>query len=141
MSHQTNLHPERLEAAVAWELRGAWATQREVVVVMQGSAGRTADTRDAPADRARVRGYVEHVAPTDAFAKMWDGSGDVHVPIVRVATVRKPSFSEPLDGNPVAPRVREPIYVDYGDQLTFEFEYAHTEKKMRGGHVQLGLQL
>jgi hypothetical protein len=106
---------------------------------MQGAHAGTVDVRDAPADRARVRGYVEHVAASSAFAKLWDGSGDVHVPLVRVASVRRPHFNEPLDGSPVTPRVREPIYVDYGDQLTFEFEYPHTEKKLRGGHVQFGL--
>jgi hypothetical protein len=91
------MRPARLERVCAWELRTAWALRREVVLVM--------------GERGRVRGYVQHVAPTDAFALVWDGRGEVHLPCALVATVRRPHFSEPLDGEPVGavpvPEVRQ----------------------------------
>lgn len=98
------------ERAAAWELRGAWATQVEVVVVLE-------------ADRGRVRGYVEHVAASNAYALIWDGIGNAHVPLSMVATVRYPHFHEPLDGERVARPEREPrIPAQIPGQLAFEGE-------------------
>lgn len=85
--------PARPESAVGWELRGAWASRREIVATLR-------------ADRPRIRGYVEHVAATDAFALIWDGAGMAHAPIERVLSIRSPHFSEPADGEPVAPPAR-----------------------------------
>ena len=66
---------ERSEAALAWELRGAWAARKRVVVVLT--------------DRCmvqRVEGFVQRVAVTGAFAII-DGW---HVPMSEVLTVRSP---------------------------------------------------
>lgn len=82
------MRPVRREADCAWELRGHWATLREVVVVWPDG---------------RVRGYVEHVTPTDVFALVWDGRATVHVPLGLLPAVRQPHFDEPLDGNAVSP--------------------------------------
>lgn len=61
----------------------------------------------------RVRGYVQHVAPTDAFALVWDGTATVHVPMSLAPSVRRPHFTEPLDGAPVAPPLlRRPRVLD-----------------------------
>ena len=98
------MHPRHLESAVAWELRTAWATQREVVVLVD-------------ADLTRVRGYVEHVAASDAFTVVWDGRELVHVPIALVSAVRRPHFT--MEDAPVQPRKREPAIVLDG-QLEFE---------------------
>jgi hypothetical protein len=76
------------------------------------------DVSDAPADRARVRGYVEHVAPTDAFALMWDGSGVAHIPLAVVAAVRKPHHT--MSDLPVVPRVQRRAIVLPG-QLEMDF--------------------
>lgn len=92
---------------MAWELRTAWASQREVIVV-------------CAADRQRVRGYVQHVAPTDAFALVWDGRGDAHVPLALVLAVRRPHFSAPEDGGRVEPPERPPPIVVLAGQLQFE---------------------
>ena len=86
--------PAKLERAVAWELRAAWARRLEVVLVLE---------RSRRVSEPRVRGFVEHVSPTNAFALVWDGEGTQHVPCQVVAAVRSPHFSEPLDGPPVAP--------------------------------------
>lgn len=98
------------ERAAAWELRGAWGTQREVVIVMEGKRG-------------RVRGYVEHVAASNAYALIFDGRGSAHVPLAFVATVRRPHFHEPDDGDPVPRPARAPReglpYVHPG-QLSFD---------------------
>ena len=61
-------------AAVAWELRGAWATGRRVALTID-------------ADVTRVEGIVGEVAATDAYCKV-DG---VHVPLGRVMAVHRPS--------------------------------------------------
>lgn len=106
------MRPARREAAVAWELRGAWAARREVVLVCDG-------------DVSRVRGYVEHVAPTDAFALMWEGAGLAHVPLARVSAVRRPHFDEPLDGCPVTP---PPFRVRVPEQLPGQLEMVFVEK-------------
>lgn len=93
----TGRSPAAREAAAAWELRGAWAAQREVVVT---------------AGRWRVRGFVAHVAPTGAFAMVWDGRDEVHVPLAQVGAVRRPHFTEPMDGAAVprpAPRRALPM--------------------------------
>lgn len=87
--------PERALAALAWELRGAWATGGEVGIRLRGGAG---------GDR-RVRGRVERVAATGAFAVLWDGCGALHVPVVRIAAVVRPHFHSGGDwGPPVEPR-------------------------------------
>lgn len=94
------------ERAAAWELRGAWATQREVVIVLEG-------------DRGRVRGYVEHVAASNAYALIHDGAGTAHVPLVFAAAVRSPHFHEPLDGPEVSlPRRRRSLPLPMPGQLS-----------------------
>lgn len=71
----------------------------------------------APADRARVRGYVRSVAPTCAYALVWDGTDDAHIPLALVRTVRRPHFSSPEDGDPVTPPPpREVVVLEH--QLT-----------------------
>jgi hypothetical protein len=75
------------ERALAWDLRGAWAARREVVIVLL--------------DATQVRGYVEHVAPAGGFALVWDRAGILHVPISRVLSVRSTHFHQ--DGQPVPP--------------------------------------
>lgn len=79
--------PAVRESAVAWDLRGALAGGWEVVLALPR--------------RRRVRGYVTHVAPTDAFALVWDGAGELHVPLGLVRSVRRPHFHEDA-GAPVA---------------------------------------
>lgn len=71
--------PAPLESAVAWELRAAWAGLREVALSLP---------------RRRLRCYVVRVAPTDAFAVVWDGRAELHVPLARVRAVRRPHFHE-----------------------------------------------
>ena len=85
------MRPAPREAAAAWELRAAWASGREVLLSLP---------------RARVRGRVEHVASTGAFALVWDGAGEVHVPCALVRSVRAAHFHE--GGEPVEPRRRGP---------------------------------
>jgi hypothetical protein len=105
------MRPALPEAAVAWELRGAWAAAREVVLVLGRAAGRP----------PRVRGYVQHVAATGAFALVWDGGGESHVPLALVRAVRRPHFHEARDGGAVAPpplRPRAPAQLP--GQLTME---------------------
>lgn len=87
------MHPRRIERAIAWELRGAWASRREVVVVLMPAADRP----------RRLRGYVQRVAATDAYALVWDGVAEAHVPLALVLAVRSPHFSAPEDGDPVGP--------------------------------------
>lgn len=84
--------PARLEAALAWDLRGAWAGGWPVACT----------TRDG----ARLLGRVEHVAATCAFALLWDGREQVHVPVALLRSVRRPHFHE--DGPAPAPRARAP---------------------------------
>lgn len=94
------------ERAAAWVLRGAWATQREVVIVLEG-------------DRGRVRGYVQHVAASNAYALIFDGVGATHVPLAFTAAVRSPHFHEPLDGIEVTPpRNRPAIPLPHPGQLS-----------------------
>lgn len=100
--------PVAWESAVAWELRTAMALVREVVVVVDG-------------DRRHVRGYVVGVAASDAFAVVWDGAGDAHFPMERILAVRRPHFSEPLDGRRVSPPSRRGVLVLDG-QLAFRFD-------------------
>lgn len=98
------MRPALPEAAVAWELRTAWAKQRDVGLSLRG--GR------------RVRGYVVHVAPSGAFALVWDGTGDLHVPTGVVLAVHRPHYHEPEWGAPVAPPMRGPaIPVPMAGQL------------------------
>lgn len=80
---------DRLEAAHAWELRGAWAGRWDVALSVD-------------ADVTHVRGKVEHVAATDAFviiADRWSG-GSMLVPCVRILAIRRPHFAEPVDEGP-----------------------------------------
>lgn len=102
----TDRLPRRREDEVAWELRGHWATLREVVVVWPGG---------------RVRGYVQHVAPTDAFALIWDGLRETHIPLAVVADVHRPHWTEELDGKPVSKPERHVIFV-YPGQLQFDLD-------------------
>lgn len=98
----------RRESEVAWELRGAWATLRELVVVWPGG---------------RVRGFVEYVAPTDAFCLMWDGRGTIHVPLGLLPSVRRPHFHEPADGEPVVPpMIRQRVPLPMPGQLSLPLE-------------------
>jgi hypothetical protein len=83
---------ESAEAAVAWELRGSWASQRQVALVLKAG---------------RVRGYVEHVAATGAYALVWDGRDVVHVPLALVLAVARPHFHE--DAGTLLPRGRDPV--------------------------------
>lgn len=109
------MRPVRREAAVAWELRGAWAGLREVVVVWADG---------------RMRGYVVHVASTDAYALLWTEVkvdtkgrrvlGERHVPLEIVLAVRRPHHSAPEDGVAVTPPPPpEPIITTPG-QLSFD---------------------
>jgi hypothetical protein len=109
--------PQPRESDVAWELRGAWASQREVVVTLdEARPGPKHD--DAPPGRKSVRGYVEHVAPTDAFALMWDGRSVAHIPLARVMGVLRTHMDS--RGRKVKPREREPIVLLSG-QMSFDF--------------------
>jgi hypothetical protein len=69
----------RPETAKAWELRGAWASQRRVVVML---------TPRCVIDR--VEGLVERVAVTGAFVVI-DGW---HIPTEDILTVLKPHHSQ-----------------------------------------------
>lgn len=98
------MHPHRVERNVALELMAAWAKQQEVIVVLTAPRGAPREgALDAPADRSRVRGYVLSVAATCAFALMWDGADDAHIPLALVRAVRRPHFNAPEDGDPVSP--------------------------------------
>lgn len=82
----------RPASAVAWELRGAWATGRRVSL--------------SPSERCAVRlvvGSVEQVAATGAFAVV-DGW---HVPLDEVLAVHKPKVDDRTSSflEPVAERV------------------------------------
>lgn len=103
------MHPHLIERNVALELMDAWRTRREVIVVLTAPrAGKREDAPHAPADRSRVRGYVQSVAATCAFALLWDGVADAHIPLALVRAVRVPHFAAPEDGAPVSappPRV------------------------------------
>jgi hypothetical protein len=72
-------------AAALWELRAAWATRREVVLVLSERA-----------DLPRVRGTVEHVAPTGTVVHVLDeGEEDpIVVPAYLIRAVRRPHFHE-----------------------------------------------
>lgn len=99
--------PELTESAAAWELRAAWAARWEVVLVV----GRA----------RRHRGYVEHVAPSSAFALLWDGRGLLHVPCSLVRAVRRPHFHETDWGQPVGPPPeREPLPLPMPGQLALD---------------------
>jgi hypothetical protein len=98
-------------------MRTAWGAQYEVVVALK-DARPGPDIPGSPADRKTVRGYIEHVASTGAFALMWDGGSIVHVPTQRVMGVLRTHYS--MEGKPVSPREREPIIM-YNGQLAFDF--------------------
>jgi hypothetical protein len=71
--------PERPEQATAWELRGAWAAHRRVVVTLS--------------DRCvvqRVEGLIEAVAVTGAFVVI-DGW---HIPTADVTGVHRPHYTQ-----------------------------------------------
>jgi hypothetical protein len=103
---RTDDRPAPLESQIAWELRGCWAGFREVGLSLRG--GR------------RIRGYVTHVAVTDAFALVWDGTGDIHVPLVLVLAVHRPHFHEATWGPAVPPPLRpEPIEAGSGQMSLF----------------------
>lgn len=78
------------EQSSAWELRAAWATGREVIVVFE---------------LTRVRGIVTRVAPTGAAAWIDDGLGEpMHVPCAAILSIRRPHFHEDGSTPRVAPR-------------------------------------
>lgn len=82
----------------------AWAKNQEIIVVLRAPrAALRDDAPGAPADRSRVRGYVRSIAPTCAFALMWDGTDDAHIPLALVRAVRRPYFDNPEDGEHVTP--------------------------------------
>lgn len=98
------------------ELRAAWATQREVIVTLSRgphTGHAVPDLRDAPADRGTLRGYVVRVAASGAYALLWDGRAEAHVPAVLVGNVRKPYRLNAEDGSPVEPPPpRQPIELE-----------------------------
>lgn len=102
--------PERPESAIAWELRTEWALGREVALSL---------TRRPP-----VRGYVEHVAPSGAFILLWDGLGQLHVPVGLVAAIYRPHFHEAGWGPRVEPRAESlpRRVVQLPNQLAFDFD-------------------
>jgi hypothetical protein len=65
-------------SALAWELRGAWATGRRVALRLE---------RERDPVVTRVEGHVRHVSPTDAFAVV----ADWHVPLDLVLALAFPS--------------------------------------------------
>lgn len=85
--------PDQSERALAWDLRAAWAGGWDVGLTLRG--GR------------RFRCRVERVAATGAFAVVWDGRGELHVPVARVLAVARPHFHEPAWGAAVTPRSSE----------------------------------
>lgn len=99
--------PARAPDALAWDLRAAWAGGWQVV----------ATTRRG----ARVRGLVEHVAPTGAFALLWNGAAEVHVPVGALRSVRRPALGERDGTGPVRRRRRAPIAMP-ARQLAFDFD-------------------
>lgn len=92
----------RPESALAWELRGHWAARREIVLRLHGG---------------RVRGFVEHVSATGAYAivdpvsstlpspEPWEPP-TLHVPLGLVLSVRRPHFHEDGPLSPVRERRR-----------------------------------
>ncbi len=62
-------------AAIAWELRSAWATGRRVSLSLEQRAG------------DRLEGHVQRVAATGAFVVL----AGVHVPLEAVLAVHHPS--------------------------------------------------
>jgi len=73
----------RSETAKAWELRGAWAARRVVVLSLSERC-----------EPRRLEGKVDHVAVTDVFAIV----AGTHVPMVDVLAVHRPHFSQ-VDSN------------------------------------------
>lgn len=92
------------ESAAAWELRSAWATGRRVSLRLEG------------ADEERVAGRVTSVSATDAFVLVEDG-GEIHVPLSRVLSVRRPHFSEPRDARVLYPEDRPEMAPEVPGQL------------------------
>jgi hypothetical protein len=87
----------RREATAAWELRGAWASRRAVVLTLDATL----------AMLSRVAGYVERVSPTGAVAEIEDLDGDrISVPLRVVLAVRRPHFHEPGDREALAAPAR-----------------------------------
>ena len=80
---------------MAWQLRGAWASGKEVVVVLDP---------DLHPVVPRIRGRVVYVSPTGAVAEVDDGTsgGAYSVPCAAVLAIRTPHFTEPLDALPPA---------------------------------------
>lgn len=100
------------ESAAAWDLRGAWASRRVVVLALDP-------------DRAvlpRIEGYVEHVAASNAFAEILElDGGEISVPCAVILSVRRPHFQEPADaGALLAPDLgrRETVLDRYPGQLS-----------------------
>lgn len=103
------LSPDQSERALAWDLRAAWAGGWDVGLTLRG--GR------------RVRCRVERVAATGAFAVVWDGRGELHVPVARLLAVARPHFHEPAWGSAV-PRRSDPapIVLASPGQLAFDVD-------------------
>jgi hypothetical protein len=98
----------------------AWAAQREIIVVLTAPRGAPREGAvGAPPDRSRIRGYVRSVAATAAFALLWDGTGDSHVPLALVRSVRKPHFNAPEDGTPVVPPPPREVVILYNQLSLF----------------------
>lgn len=77
---------------------------REIILVLTAPRrGKKQDAPYAPADRSKVRGYVQSISATWAFALVWDGTGQAHVPLALVRAIRIPfMINNPEDGEPVA---------------------------------------
>lgn len=130
-SGYADLYPEAPTPEVVWELRTAWGACRETIVILTspraGVRPAVPGVMGAPADRARVRGYVTSVAATGAYALLWDGVGETHIPCALVADVRRPYFANPEDGLPVTPPPPRVVIVldnqlDLADGMDFEWE-------------------
>lgn len=100
------------EQAHAWDLRGAWAGRRPVVVRLDGER----------VEVDRLAGYVEHVSPSGAYAVVDDlDRGEVHFPCAVVLAVIRPHFHEPGAADLLAARPsRGPALAVPPGQLAFE---------------------
>jgi hypothetical protein len=95
---------------LSWDLRAAWAGGWDVGLTLRG--GR------------RLRCRVERVAASGAFAIVWDGRGELHVPVARVLAVARPHFHEPGWAGAVPRRESRarPIVLAPPGQLAFDVD-------------------
>jgi hypothetical protein len=118
-------YPRVQERNVALDLLEHYRKRHEVVIVLERRAAGTTSKPGAPADRQRIRGYVVHVAPSFAFALLWDGEAEAHIPLALVLGVHRPHFLEPLDGKAVsAPPARQTIAVMAGQMMLWGWDFA-----------------